>query len=202
MWQIGEHSSKHTLKSVPFWNCPSHFWNHYLDYTIYPLAEYFAINYYFVLRYNAKQGRTGNKQGNPVMKTGSFCNLHRILPFTWKTNVAYRITCSYHRISLLVPVLFCLVLHCIVIVVPNSNEVPASEWDNGRCSFCLCLQSWGSSPHTSARVKPRRALEWSTYWTVRGFEIFSLRGKNWEPKLHPGGGFFGPWPFIIFKNSH
>ena len=185
MWQIGEHSSKHTLKSVPFWNCLSHFWNHYLDYTTYPLAEHSAINPYFVLHYNAKQGRTGNKQGNPVMKTGSFCNLHRILPFTGKTNVAYRITSSYHRISLLVPVLFCLVLHCIVIVVPlnkpNSNEVPASGWDNASylwwhtaCSFCPCLQSWGSIP----RVKPRRALDWSTYWTVWGFEIFSLRVEN------------------------
>ena len=25
---------------------------------------------------------------------------------------------------------------------------------------------------------------------------------NKAPKLHPGGGFFGPWFFIILKNSH
>ena len=23
-----------------------------------------------------------------------------------------------------------------------------------------------------------------------------------EPKLHPRGGFFGPWPFTILKSSH
>ena len=27
-------------------------------------------------------------------------------------------------------------------------------------------------------------------------------GEILEPKLHPGGGFFGPQFFIIFENSH
>ena len=27
-------------------------------------------------------------------------------------------------------------------------------------------------------------------------------GRNLGPKLHPGGGFFGPWFFIILKDSH
>ena len=27
-------------------------------------------------------------------------------------------------------------------------------------------------------------------------------GQYLETKLHPGGGFFGPWFFIILKNSH
>ena len=26
--------------------------------------------------------------------------------------------------------------------------------------------------------------------------------ENLGPKFHPGGGFFGPWIFIILKNSH
>ena len=51
-------------------------------------------------------------------------------------------------------------------------------------------------------VKARRALEWSTYWAVLRSEICPLRGQIWEPKLHPRGGFFGPWSFIILKNSH
>ena len=31
---------------------------------------------------------------------------------------------------------------------------------------------------------------------------FPTWGGNLRPKLHPGGGFFGPWYFIILKNSH
>ena len=31
---------------------------------------------------------------------------------------------------------------------------------------------------------------------------FPTWGGNLGPKLHPGGGFFGPWPVIILKNSH
>ena len=49
----------------------------------------------------------------------------------------------------------------------------------------------------------RRALEWSTYLAVRWLEIIALRGNNWGPKLvQPGGGFFGPWFFMILKTSH
>ena len=29
-----------------------------------------------------------------------------------------------------------------------------------------------------------------------------LRGNNLGLKLHPGGGCFGPWSFIILKSSH
>ena len=31
---------------------------------------------------------------------------------------------------------------------------------------------------------------------------FPTWGGNLGPKLHPGGGFFGPWPVVILKNSH
>jgi hypothetical protein len=48
-------------------------------------------------------------------------------------------------------------------------------------------------------AKTRRALEWSTYLAVGWIEIIQLRGKNLGPKLHPGGGLFGPWSFIIKK---
>ena len=30
----------------------------------------------------------------------------------------------------------------------------------------------------------------------------STGGGKQAPKLHPGGGLFGPWSFIILKNSH
>ena len=45
-------------------------------------------------------------------------------------------------------------------------------------------------------------LEWITYLTYLGSEICPLRDQNWGPKLHPRGGLFGPWSFIILKNSH
>ena len=34
------------------------------------------------------------------------------------------------------------------------------------------------------------------------FQKLPLREGKWPPKLHPGGGFFGPWSFITLKNSH
>ena len=34
------------------------------------------------------------------------------------------------------------------------------------------------------------------------FEKMSPGDGNKAPKLHPGGGFFGPCSFIILKNSH
>ena len=45
-------------------------------------------------------------------------------------------------------------------------------------------------------------LEWITYLTYLGSEICPLRDQNWGPKLHPRGGLFGPWSFIISKKSH
>ena len=34
------------------------------------------------------------------------------------------------------------------------------------------------------------------------FQKLPLGEGKWPPKLHPGGGFFGPWSFITLKNSH
>ena len=31
---------------------------------------------------------------------------------------------------------------------------------------------------------------------------FNFEGQKGGPKLHPGGGFFGLWPFITLKSSH
>ena len=43
-------------------------------------------------------------------------------------------------------------------------------------------------------------------WTEHSADFFLKKFPLGEgskaPKLHPGGGFFGPWSFIIFKNSH
>ena len=50
----------------------------------------FLIRIPVLLHCNAKQGRTGNKQGNPVMKTRLSCNHYRIYPFTRKNSKAYR----------------------------------------------------------------------------------------------------------------
>ena len=46
----------------------------------------------------------------------------------------------------------------------------------------------------------------SSYWTAKSSFVFLAsdqpEGENSGPKLHPGGGFFGPCFFIIFKNSY
>ena len=46
----------------------------------------------------------------------------------------------------------------------------------------------------------------SSYWTAKSTFVFLAsdqpEGENLGPKLHPGGGFFGPWFFIFLKNSH
>ena len=46
----------------------------------------------------------------------------------------------------------------------------------------------------------------SSYWTAKSSFFFltsdHTEAENLGPKLHPGGGFFGPWFFIILKNSH
>ena len=43
-------------------------------------------------------------------------------------------------------------------------------------------------------------------WTEHS-AVFFWKNDHWgrekgPPKLHPGGGFFGPWSFTILKNSH
>ena len=40
---------------------------------------------------NTKQGRTANKQGNAVLKTGLSCNRYRIFPVTGKNRDAYKV---------------------------------------------------------------------------------------------------------------
>ena len=46
----------------------------------------------------------------------------------------------------------------------------------------------------------------SSYWTAMSSFLFlssdQSGGCYLGPKLHPRGGFFGPWFFIILKNSH
>ena len=46
----------------------------------------------------------------------------------------------------------------------------------------------------------------SSYWTAKSSFVFLAsdqpEGENLGPKLRPRGGFFGPWIFIILKNSH
>ena len=66
-------------------------------------------------------------------------------------------------------------------------------------------------------IKGTRILGWPTSypapiqgllnrWTVHcggeNWNYVSWERANLGPKLHPGGGFFGPWFFIILKNSH
>ena len=42
----------------------------------------------------------------------------------------------------------------------------------------------------------------SSYWTAKSsFFFWQHEAENLGPKLHPGGGFFGPWFFIILQNS-
>ena len=69
---------------------------------------------------------------------------------------------------------------------------------------CTSFIIWNVINSQLSKVYTRRALVWSTYWAVPRSEIFTHRGQNWGPKLHPGPGvdFFGPWSFIILKNSH
>ena len=42
----------------------------------------------------------------------------------------------------------------------------------------------------------------SSYWTAKLSFFFWQVTEILGPKLHPRGGFFGPWFFIILKNSH
>ena len=63
--------------------------------------------------------------------------------------------------------------------------------DENRASVCVCncwITSW-------------------TYLYMDGTAVIFLAylptwGLSLGPKLHPGGGFFGTWPFLILKSSH
>ena len=63
------------------------------------------------LHCNTEQGRTANKQGNPVLKTGLSCNRYRIFPVTGKNRDAYKvISLSWQYLpacSLFYPVWLC-----------------------------------------------------------------------------------------------
>ena len=66
-------------------------------------------------------------------------------------------------------------------------------------------QGESSSPGSNSveSTPPRQGLPYR--WTEHShffFEKMSSGGGKKDPQITPQGGFFGPWSFIILKNSH
>ena len=82
------------------------------------------------------------------------------------------------------------------------------SWENEQKASSLC--SWlGIKKNLFVRNTSfcRLACSWTIFILDIEVVIFFLTrdqpdAENLGPKLHTGGGFYGPWFFIIWKNSH
>ena len=86
----------------------------------------------------------------------------------------------------------------------RSAKIPFSKLSKAWSPITLLVSSMFWQPNKLEDPWPVQGLLYR--WTEHSADFFwkkyQLGEGNEAPKLHPGGGFFGPWSFITLKNSH